>query len=129
MVMQTDLDMNGYRVLNSNNYIHGYLNTRNGNTFKLNGLDKILIPQKSIIKAIDVYYPNYQSAYPRQKFKINLNANGLIKQEYDLSRPNQYNKLTTRLLVVHPTPFVSVTALSPVPQNVEIMMLLTYIVP
>ena len=129
MVMQTDLDMNGYRVLYSNNYIHGYLNTRNGNTFKLNGLDTILIPQKSIIKAIDVYYPNYQSAYPQLKFKINLNANGTIKQEYDLSRPNQYNKLTTRLLVVHPTPFVSVTALSSVPKNEEIMMLLTYIVP
>ena len=73
MVIQTDLDMNGYGVLNSNYYIHGYLNTRNDNTrFKLIGLDKILIPQKSIIKAIDVYYPNYQNAYLLLKFKTEL---------------------------------------------------------
>jgi len=60
---------------------------------------------------------------------MNLNANGTIKQDYDISRPAQYNKLTTKLLVVHPTPFVPVTALSPVPKNVEIMMFITYIVP
>jgi hypothetical protein len=129
MVMQTDLDLNGRRMLDSNYCLHGYLNTRNGNTFTPNGSDKLLIPQKSIIKEIDVYYPNYQSAYPQLKFRINLNANGTIKQDYDISRPTQYNKLTTKLLVVHPTPFVLVTALSRVPKNAEIMMLITYIVP
>ena len=33
IVMQTDLDMNVYRLLNSIHYIHGILNTNNGNTF------------------------------------------------------------------------------------------------
>ena len=32
LVMQTDLDMNVYRLLNSVHYIHGILNTKNGNT-------------------------------------------------------------------------------------------------
>jgi len=129
MVMQTDLDMNGYRVLNSNHYIHGYLNTRKGNTFKLNGLDKILIPQKSIIKAIDFYFPKSQSAYPRLRLEIILNADGSFTHIFNFSRPEQYNKFTTDLPVEDLSPFVSVTALSPVPKNEEIMMLLTYMVP
>jgi len=49
--------MNSHCVFTSNHYINGYLNTRNGNTFTLNSLDKILVPQKSIITEIDFYYP------------------------------------------------------------------------
>jgi len=47
IVMATDLDMNVYRLLNSVHYIHGILNTNNGNTFLLNGCDKIIIPNNS----------------------------------------------------------------------------------
>ena len=127
MVMQTDFDMNGYRVLNSNNYIHGYLDTRNGNKFKLNGLDKILIPQKSIIKAIDFYYPKSQSVYPQLRFGVDLNTG--VVHAYDISRPEQYNKFAFDLPVEDLAPFVSVVLLPLVPKNVEIMMLLTYIFP
>ena len=107
MVMQTDLNMNGYRVLNSNHYIHGYLNTRSGNTFTLNGLDKILVPQKSIITEIDFYYPKSQSAYPRLKLEINLDADGSFTHIYNFLRPEQYNKFATDLPVEDPAPCVS----------------------
>ena len=127
MVMQTDLNMNGYRVLNSNHYIHGYLDTRNSNTFTLNGLDKILVPQKSIITEIDFYFPKNRSAYPRLRLEIDMGADS--SHIYNYPRPEQYNKSFTDLPVEDSAPFVSVTALSPVPKNEEIMMLLTFIVP
>ena len=47
MVMQTGLDMNGYKLLNSIHHIHGILNANNGKTFFLNGCDKIIIPNDS----------------------------------------------------------------------------------
>ena len=43
MVMQTDLDLNKHRLRNSIHYIHGYLNTKNGNIFLLNGCEKIFL--------------------------------------------------------------------------------------
>ena len=41
MVMQTDLSLNGHNLSGSVHYIHGYLNTKNGYAFLLNGLDKL----------------------------------------------------------------------------------------
>ena len=49
MVMQTDLSLNGHRLRGSVHYINGILNTNNGNTFLLNGCDKIIIPNYSHI--------------------------------------------------------------------------------
>ena len=58
MVMQTDLDLNGSRVVNSVHYLHGYLHTQNGNNngFVLNGSHKTALPQRSIIKGRDPFH-------------------------------------------------------------------------
>ena len=56
MVMQTDLSLNGHRVRGFVHYINGILNTTNGNTFLLNGCDKIIIPNHSHISNIKVLY-------------------------------------------------------------------------
>ena len=56
MVMETDLSLNGHRLRGSVHYINGILNTKNGNTFLLNGCDKIIIPNHSHILTITVLY-------------------------------------------------------------------------
>jgi len=126
MVMQTALDMNGHRVLNSNHYIHGYVNTINGTTFKLNGLDKILLPQKSIITEMVFYFTKISISYPRFRFKVDLD--GEI-HTLTLSHAEKYNKFATRFACGGSCTLVLVAVIPPVPQHAEIMMLLTYIVP
>ena len=56
MVMQTDLSLNEHRLRGSVHHINGILNTNNGNTFLLNGCDKIVIPNHSHILTIKVLY-------------------------------------------------------------------------
>ena len=56
LVMETDLSLNGHRLRGSVHYINGILNTKNGNTFLLNGCDKIIIPNHSHILTITVLY-------------------------------------------------------------------------
>ena len=70
MVMQTDLSLNGYKLSGSVHYIHGYLNTKNGNTFLLNGCDKIIIPNHSHILTITVLYFKIKSKYKPISLKI-----------------------------------------------------------
>ena len=70
MVMQTDLSLNGYKLSGSVHYIHGYLNTKNGNTFLLNGCDKIIIPNHSHILTITVLYFKLKSKYKPISLKI-----------------------------------------------------------
>ena len=73
IVMQTDLDMNVYRLLNSIHYINGYLNTKNGNTFLSNGCDKIIIPIYSHILSIKAFYFKVKSSYQKISLKIKHN--------------------------------------------------------
>ena len=63
MVMQTDLDMNDYKSLNSIHHINGYLNTIKSRTFLLNGCDKIIIPNKSNILSTKALHFNSRSQY------------------------------------------------------------------
>ena len=63
MVMQTDLSVNGHRLCGSVHYIDGILNTKNGNTFSLNGCDKIIISNHSHILTITVLYFKLKSKY------------------------------------------------------------------
>ena len=70
MVMQTDLSLNGYKLSGSVHYIHGYLNTKNGNTFLLNGCDKIIISNHSHILTITVLYFKLKSKYKPISLKI-----------------------------------------------------------
>ena len=70
MVMQTDLSLNGHRLRGSVHYINGILNTNNGNTFLLNGYDKIIIPNKGHILTIKVLYFKLKSQYTPISLKI-----------------------------------------------------------
>ena len=63
MVMQTDLSLNGHRLRGSVHYINGILNTNNGNTFLLNGYDKIIIPNQGHILTTKVLYFKLKSQY------------------------------------------------------------------
>ena len=71
LTLQTDLDMNGYRLLNSVHHIHGILNTNNGKTFLLNGCDKIIIPNNSNIFRIKAMFFKLNLSYPAISLKIN----------------------------------------------------------
>ena len=70
MVMQTDLSLNGHRLRDSVHYINGILNTNNGNTFLLNGCDKIIIPNRSHILNIKVLYFKLKSQYTPISLKV-----------------------------------------------------------
>ena len=70
MVMQTDLSLNEHRLRGSVHYINGILNTNNGNTFLLNGCDKIIIRNHSHILTIKVLYFNLKSQYTLISLKI-----------------------------------------------------------
>ena len=70
MKMETDLSLNGHRLRGSVHYINGILNTRNGNTFLLNGCDKIIIPNHSHILTIKVLYFKLKSQYAPISLKV-----------------------------------------------------------
>jgi len=63
MVMETDLSLNSHRLRGSVHYINGILNTKNGNTFLLNGCDKIIIPNHSHIIIIKMFHYRIKSKY------------------------------------------------------------------
>ena len=50
--METDLSLNEHRLRGSVHSVNGILNTNNGNTFLLNGCDKIIIPDHSRIVSL-----------------------------------------------------------------------------
>ena len=58
MVMQTDLSLNRHHLIGSVHRINGILNTKNGNTFLLNGCDEIIMNQSEHILYIKVTYKN-----------------------------------------------------------------------
>ena len=68
--MQTDLSLNGHSLHGYVHYINGILNTKNGNTFLLNGCDKIIIPSHSHILAIKVLYFKLKRQYTRISLKV-----------------------------------------------------------
>ena len=70
LVMETDLSLNRHRLRGSVHYINGILNTKNGNTFLLNGCDKIIIPNHSHILTITVLYFKLKSKYKPISLKI-----------------------------------------------------------
>ena len=70
MKMETDLSLNGHRLRGSVHYINGILNTKNGNTFLLNGCDKIIIPNHSHILTITVLYFKHKSRYTPISLKL-----------------------------------------------------------
>ena len=70
MKMETDLSLNRHRLRGSVHYINGILNTKNGNTFLLNGCDKIIIPNHSHILTRKVLYFKLKSQYTPISLKV-----------------------------------------------------------
>ena len=70
MVMQTDLSLNRHRLRGFVYYMNGILNTNNGNTFLLNGCDKIIIPNHSHILNIKVLYFKHKDQYTPISLKV-----------------------------------------------------------
>ena len=70
LVMETDLSLNGHRLSGFVHHIHGYLNTKNGYAFLLNGLDKLLFLNDVQIMNITVFYLKRKNKYPLVNLKI-----------------------------------------------------------
>ena len=71
MVMETDLSLNGHNLSGSVHYLHGILNTKNGNTFfSLNGAANVLLPEKSYILNITVLFRKIRGPFTPIPLKI-----------------------------------------------------------
>ena len=71
MVMETDLSLNGHNLNGSIHYIYGRLDTKNGETFfSLNGYVNLLLPEKSNILNITVFYEKITGPFPPIPLKI-----------------------------------------------------------
>ena len=77
MVMQTDLSLNGHNLSGSIHYIHGYLNTKNGYAFLLNGLDKLFFLDDVQIVNITVCHLKHKNKYPPIHLRIKKHTQNL----------------------------------------------------
>ena len=124
--METDLSLNGRRLRGSVHYINGILNTKNGNTFSLNGCDKIIIPNHSHILTIKVFYYKLKKQYPPISLKI--------KHGFLLNQSNTYNSTqTTQLQTININLVLSFghmgVELGSVVKDEELLLLIEYRVP
>ena len=72
MVTQTDLSLNGHNLSGSVNYIHGFLNTKNGSKFLLNGCEEIRMNQNDKILKIKVMYMKNKRQYSPISLQMHL---------------------------------------------------------
>ena len=112
------------------NTVTGNAKKNNNTTFKLNGLDKILLPEKSIIKRMDFYFSTTLTHPRRLVFQFDLNTHGSYIKNFNHSGLSSYNKFAMELIPDKDfPPFLSVSLLDPIPKHAEIILLITYIVP
>ena len=126
MVMQTDLSLNGYKLSGSVHYIHGYLNTKNGNTFLLNGCDKIIIPNHSHILTITVLYFKLKSKYKPISLKIKHSDHLTQSITYTSTQSTRSQTININLVLAFGNLAVE---LGSVVKNQELLMLIEYRVP
>ena len=126
MVMQTDLSLNGYKLSGSVHYIHGYLNTKNGNTFLLNGWDKIIIPNHSHILTITVLYFKLKSKYKPISLKIKHSDHLTQSITYTSTQSTKSQTININLVLAFGHLAVE---LGSVVKNQELLMLIEYRVP
>ena len=126
MVMQTDLSLNGYKLSGSVHYIHGYLNTKNGNTFLLNGCDKIIIPNHSHILTITVFYFKLKSKYKPISLKIKHSDHLTQSITYTSTQSTKSQTININLVLAFGHLAVE---LGSVVKNQELLMLIEYRVP
>ena len=126
MVMQTDLSLNGYKLSGSVHYIHGYLNTKNGNTFLLNGCDKIIIPNHSHILTITVLYFKLKSKYKPISLKIKHSDHLTQSITYTSTQSTRSQTININLVLAFGNLAVE---LGSVVKNQELLMPIEYRVP
>ena len=126
MVMETDLSLNGYNLSGSVHYINGYLNTKNGNTFLLNGCDKIIIPNHSHILTITVLYFKVKSKYKPISLKVKHSDHLTQSITYTSTQSTKSQTININLVLAFGHLAVE---LGSVVKNEELLMLIEYRVP
>ena len=126
MVMETDLSLNGHNLRGSVHYINGILNTKNGNTFLLNGFDKIIIPNHSHILTITVLYFKVKRRYTPISLKIKHSDH--LNQSISYTSTQSTKSQTININLVLAFGHMGVE-LASVIKNVELLLLIEYRVP
>ena len=126
MVMETDLSLNGHNLSGSVHYINGYLNTKNGNTFLLNGCDKIIIPNHSHILTITVLYFKVKSKYKPISLKVKHSDHLTQSITYTSTQSTKSQTININLVLAFGHMGVE---LASVMKNQELLMLIEYRVP
>ena len=126
LVMETDLSLNGHRLRGSVYYINGILNTKNGNTFLLNGCDKIIIPNHSHILTITVLYFKIKSKYKPISLKIKHSDHLTQSITYTSTQSTRSQTININLVLAFGNLAVE---LGSVVKNQELLMSIEYRVP
>ena len=126
MVMETDLSLNGHNLRGSVHYINGILNTKNGNTFLLNGCDKIIIPNHSHILTITVLYFKLKSKYKPISLKVKHSDHLTQSITYTSTQSTKSQTININLVLAFGHLAVE---LASVIKNVELLLLIEYRVP
>ena len=126
LVMETDLSLNGHHLSGSVHYINGILNTKNGNTFLLNGCDKIIIPNHSHILTITVLYFKVKRRYTPISLKVKHSDH--LTQSITYTSTQSTKSQTININVVLAFGHMGVE-LASVIKNVELLLLIEYRVP
>ena len=123
---QTNLSLNGHRLRGSVHYINGILNTKNGNTFLLNGCDKIIIPNHSHILTIKVLYFKLKRQYTPISLKVKHSFHLTQSVTYTSTKATQLQTISINLVLAFG--FMGVELVSDV-KNEELLLLIEYRVP
>ena len=126
LVMETDLSLNGHNLSGSVHYINGYLNTKNGNTFLLNGCDKIIIPNHSHILTITVLYFKVKRRYSPISLKIKHSDHLTQSITYTSTQSTKSQTININLVLAFGHMGVE---LASVIKNVELLLLIEYRAP
>ena len=126
LVMETDLSLNGHRLRGSVHYINGILNTKNGNTFLLNGCDKIIIPNHSHILTITVLYFKVKRRYTPISLKVKHSDHLTQSITYTSTKATRTQVISINLILAFGHLAVE---LGSVVKNEELLLLIEYRVP
>ena len=129
MVMQTDLSLNGHNLSGSIHYIDGYLNTKNGYAFLLNGLDKLFFLDDVQIVNITVFYLKHKNEYPPVHLRIKKHTQNLNNsiQSFISNNTTRTQKININLDVSFSYIIVEMTTLFP--PGEEFLILMEYRIP
>ena len=126
MVMQTDLSLNGHRLRGSVHYLNGILNTNNGNTFLLNGCDKIINPNHSHVLTIKVLYFKRESPYTPIFLKVKHSDHLTQSINYTSTKATQLQTISINLVLTFGLMGVE---LASVVKDEELLLLIEYKAP